>query len=259
MMSDSLGDRMKEFYEDRSRVKLLRRTPVIVRVDGRAFHTLTRKAEKPFDAHIVWAMLAAAKKVASEMQGFKLGYVQSDEASFLLTDFDTLQTDAWFDYNLQKIVSIAASIMSVEFNQGASFGSYQRLRGVVGINPVFDARAFNVPNLVEAANYFLWRAKDWERNSVSMFARSFFSHKQLHGKSRTETLAMLEAEGHRWNEVDERYRNGSWLYRGGFKGILDLTSVRPEFAGIDELVTKYASPPSEEEPLDYEGFDHPLR
>ena len=118
-MPDSLGDRMKSFYEDRSRVYLTRRTPVIVRVDGRAFHTLTKTADKPFDSHLIGVMTRAAIKTANDMQGFKLGYVQSDEASFLLLDTDTLTTEAWFDLNLQKIVSISASLMTAYFNRFA--------------------------------------------------------------------------------------------------------------------------------------------
>ena len=109
-MHSELGNRMKGNYEDRNRPYLTRRTPVIIRVDGRAFHTITKKADKPFDTRIIEAMLEAAMKTAQEMQGFKAGFVQSDEASFLLMDDDTNTTEAWFDYNQQKLVSISAAL-----------------------------------------------------------------------------------------------------------------------------------------------------
>ena len=58
----------------------MRRTPVIIRVDGRAFHTLTRKMERPFDYGFIRAMVSGARAVASDAQGCELAYVQSDEA-----------------------------------------------------------------------------------------------------------------------------------------------------------------------------------
>jgi tRNA(His) 5'-end guanylyltransferase len=96
-MNESLGDRMKDNYEDRYRIYLTRRTPVIIRLDGKAFHTLTSKCQRPFDQHFINSMLYASEETAKEMQGFKLAYVQSDEVSFLLTDYDNLDTEAWFD------------------------------------------------------------------------------------------------------------------------------------------------------------------
>jgi tRNA(His) 5'-end guanylyltransferase len=183
-------------------------------VDGRAFHTITRKAEKPFDALIVSAMLDAAMAVAREMQGFKAGFIQSDEASFLLMDDDTIATEAWFDYNQQKLVSISAALMTISFNMSPDYTMYMLEKGLQGksMRAVFDARAFSIPES-EMANYFLWRAKDWERNSISMYARSFYSHKELHGLRRAEVLTKLEADGHRWNELAPHLRNGSWLSR----------------------------------------------
>lgn len=245
---DSLGDRMKGNYEDRCRPYLLRRTPVIIRIDGRAFHTVLKKAEKPFDPRIVSGMLDAALSVAKEMQGFKAGFVQSDEASFLLMDNDTNTTEAWFDYNQQKLVSISAALMTGYF--GATVGWWDYSKGgkwhdglrVDARTPVFDARAFNVPDENEVANYFLWRAKDWERNSVSMFARAFYSHKQLHGKGRAATLEMLEADGHRWNELPAQLRNGSWLSGGTWTG-----DVKPTYADVSEWLTNILYPTSEDD------------
>lgn len=234
-MKDSLGDRMKSAYEDRCRPYLTRRVPVIVRVDGRAFHTITRKADKPFDSNIQSAMLSAAKAVAEDMQGFKAAYVQSDEASFLLMDDDTIATEAWFDYNQQKLVSISAALMTVGFNLSGDYALYLLEKNLQGrsMRAVFDARAFSIPE-GEVANYFLWRAKDWERNSISMFARSFYSHKELHGLSRTGVLAKLEADGHRWNELPLISTNGSWLN----KDLLYQHDILPNYESVSTWLNK---------------------
>ena len=115
-MSDSLGDRMKQQYEDRTRAMLPRRTYTVLRADGKAFHTFTRKCQKPYDVRLVEAIDAAALALCRGAQGACFGYVQSDEISVLLQDFGDIKTDAWFDGNLQKIVSVAASIVTAAFN-----------------------------------------------------------------------------------------------------------------------------------------------
>ncbi|MGD9158306.1 MAG: tRNA(His) guanylyltransferase Thg1 family protein [Desulfobacteraceae bacterium] len=131
---NSLGERMKENYEFRSRIKLARRIPVIIRLDGKAFHTLTRKCEKPFDDLFRNVMEETALALCREIQGVKCAYTQSDEISLLLTDFDRLGTEAWFDYNLQKITSVSAGIASVCFSK-----LWAEAEGI------FDSRAFNAP------------------------------------------------------------------------------------------------------------------
>ena len=196
-----LGDRMKG-YEAVSAGQLLRRVPVIVRVDGRAFHSL--KLEKPFDHVFISCMREAAELLAQEMQGFRLGYVASDEASFLLCDWDNVNTEPWFGYDLAKVISISAAAMTAEFNRTCDPHRDMSL---------FDSRAFNVP-LHDLPNYFLWRYQDWQRNSLSMYARSFFSHKQLHQKGREDMHEMLHGIGKNWaTDVAPIVRNGSFLVR----------------------------------------------
>lgn len=222
-MSDSLGDRMKQNYENPSRFYLTHRTPVIIRIDGRAFHTFTRNFEKPFSIRFIDAMVVAAMTVAGEMQGFKLGYIQSDEASFLLTDYDNLQTQPWFGYNKSKLESVSASIMT------AAFARCMRLVGVTDL-ATFDARAFNIPE-AEVANYFLWRAKDWARNSISMYAQAHFSHKELQGMNSAAMHEMLHGIGRNWAfDLMDDEKNGTFL-------MLDNTiaDVQPTFAEINTL------------------------
>lgn len=220
----ALGDRMKHNYEERSRHLLVRRMPVIVRVDGKAFHTYTRGMDKPFDQKLVTAMVEAAMTVADEMQGFKLAYIQSDEASFLLTDYDTLQTEAWFGYVKSKVETISASVMTAAFNYaiGDQINRFAH----------FDARAFNIPR-EEVANYFLWRAMDWERNSVSMYCGAFYSHKQMHGQGKADQHELLHKAGKNWaTDLSEQFRNGTFLVLDGAA----RTDVLPNYAGIAAIV-----------------------
>jgi tRNA(His) guanylyltransferase len=204
-MKDSLGDRMKS-YEAVYNHTLTPNSCVFIRVDGRAFHTFTKNLNKPFDMTFIQCMEKAAIKVSKEMQGFKLGYVQSDEATFMLTDFDTPQTQPWFNNELNKIVSLTASLMSVHFN--AYYFPYGPSKA--SNIPVFDARAFVVPK-DDAANVFIWRQKDWLRNSLNMYAQAFFSHKEMQGKKASDLHEMLHNKGLNWADLNPQVKNGSYI------------------------------------------------
>lgn len=228
---DSLGDRIKQ-YENVSRYFLTTRTPAIVRVDGRAFHSFTRGMAKPYDERLQLAMVTAAKEVAKDMQGFKVGYIQSDEASFVITDYDDINTQGWFNYNLSKMVSLAASIMSVHFNS-----AFVRLGGKLKKLQVFDARTFNIPEN-DIANYLLWRAKDWERNSLQMLARSNFSHRKLHKKRRSDMHEMLHEKGINWAaDVEPKFRNGVFICRKEGK-IAECYDVMAKYDHITDFLEK---------------------
>lgn len=198
-MKDNLGDRMKS-YEAVYNHTLTPNSCVFIRVDGRAFHTFTKNLNKPFDAKFMASMEHAAIQVAKEMQGFKLAYVQSDEATFMLTDFDTPQSQPWFANELNKLVSITASLMSVHFND--VFRSDKLA--------VFDARAFVVP-LDDAPNVFVWRQKDWLRNSLQMYCQSVFTHKAMQGKKTNDLHDMLYARGLNWAGLPNTVKNGIFI------------------------------------------------
>lgn len=230
--SDSLGDRIKLNYEDRAKTQLLRRTPVIIRVDGKAFHTFTRGLQRPYDEDLIECMAHAAKATARQLQGFKMGFIQSDEASFLLTDYDDLTTDAWFDYKVQKMCSIAASTMTAYFNH--LWGGYWDLRKEETGPPrlaMFDARCFNIPE-AEISNYFLWRSLDWNRNSLQMMAQANFSQKELHGQNRQALHDLLYTVDLNWaTDTTEQQRNGTWLSKTG-----DFVySIQPDYNSINEF------------------------
>jgi hypothetical protein len=223
-----LGERMK-MYEHVWRHKLIRRMPVIIRVDGKAFHTFTKGLNKPFDDIFMDAMQATAEYLVREIQGCKFAYVQSDEISLLLTDYDTYDTEAWFDNNIQKMVSVTAAKASAFFNQrfGLCYVDYavvskpegtfdsayaHRVLEAGSMLPVFDARAFNLDK-DEVCNYFIWRQEDCIKNSISMIARTHFSDKELHGKSTVERKKMLEEKDVFINDKYEKFKlRGTAVY-----------------------------------------------
>lgn len=197
-MSDSIGDRMKDQYENRTRAYLPRRTYTIIRVDGRAFHSYTRKLERPFDLGFMNRMDQTAAKMCMEISGARLAYVQSDEISILLTDFETAQTQAWLDGNVQKMASIAASMATVYFGGDAQF----------------DARVFTIPDPVEVENYFIWRQQDATRNSIQMAAYAHFSHQSLH-KVDTDQMQerLFQEKGINWNDYPDGCKRGRCVVR----------------------------------------------
>ena len=213
-MKDELGDRIKSFYEDRYRFYLTRRTPVIIRLDGNAFHTFTKGLEKPFDKDFMLIMQKTCKYLCENIQGCVGGYVQSDEISLLLIDYKNLNSDAWFDYNLQKIVSIAAAKATLAFNKYVDYVAYTddspRCWEYRMDKATFDARAFNIPE-EEVCNYFIWRQKDATRNSINSLAQAHFSHSKLQGKSLSEVQDMLINIGINWNDLPTEQKRGSFI------------------------------------------------
>jgi tRNA(His) guanylyltransferase len=197
-MIDDLGDRMKE-YENVTRNCLTRRTPVIIRIDGKAFHTFTAGCNKPFDALISSAMNAVCRELFNHAQNCKLIYTQSDEISLLLVDYGKLEVEPWFGNNIQKIVSVLASVATATFN-----ANYKHPNGKFAL---FDARAFNIP-ADDVCNYFLWRQQDCMRNSISVTARSHFSQKQLSGKSGPQMIQMMADKGFNYSDIELGYRQG---------------------------------------------------
>ena len=219
---DSLGDRMKENYENRAKTYLVRRMPVIIRLDGKAFHTFTRGMKKPYDEIFHNTMNATMKYLCENIQGCKLGYTQSDEITLLLTDYDTLDTDAWFDNNVQKICSVSASMATMAFNKtlleicqdmdssllGREDSQYlNTIYPKAGI-AMFDSRCFNIPE-DEVTNCFIWRQQDATRNAIQMLGQCNFSHKELQNKSCSDIQDMLMLQkGINFNDMPIEFKRG---------------------------------------------------
>lgn len=229
--NDSLGDRMKG-YENISRAYLTRRVPVIIRLDGKAFHTFTRGLDKPFDKSLMKIMQLTMHYLCSNIQGCVFGYTQSDEITLVLTDYATIKTDAWFGYNVQKMASVSASMATMEFNR-LFRKEFEDM--VLEWNPdrkditlledrlaklqdkqftaCFDARCFSIP-VDEVCNCLIWRQQDATRNSIEAVGQANFSHKQLMGKSCNEIQDMLFKEkGVNWNDFPTDCKRGSACYR----------------------------------------------
>lgn len=189
-----LGDRMKA-YEETFRNVLPVRMPAVIRLDGKAFHTLTRECPRPFDERLRTCLVEAARASLDDIPG-RMAYQQSDEVSILLIDYNRFDTEQWFKGVVQKIVSVAASMMGVEFSTRWGKPGY------------FDARVFVVPER-DIKNYFIWRQRDAMRNAVSMAAQSKFSPKQLHGKHSDEMIGMLKENGILFDQYPAWFRYGS--------------------------------------------------
>jgi tRNA(His) 5'-end guanylyltransferase len=216
-MKDVLGSRMKDFFENRTKTKLVRKCPVVIRLDGKTFGKFTRGFERPFDENLINMMDQAALYLCQEIQGAKMAYVQSDEISILLTDFDTPETQAWFDYSGQKMTSVSASFATSSFNKELLkyyFDTKDMGEMLMAIENKdlkfanFDSRVFSVPREEDVIDYFIWRMKDAEKNSISMLAQSLFSHKSLDGVSGRDKIEMCQAKGVDWNEMPSGQRFG---------------------------------------------------
>ena len=235
-MYDELRIRMKTFYEQIPKIKLIRRMPVIMRLDGKAFHTFTKGFKKPFDEILIKTMQETTKYLCENIQGCVLGYTQSDEISLLLVDYKKLNSDAWFDYEVQKMCSIAASMVTMIFNKEliknikeydikcSSMIQYvelqklhndyiKELNKAAEKGAMFDARCFNIPK-EEVTNYIYWRQLDASRNSVQMVGQANFSHKELKNKSCNDIQDMLMIqEGINWNDFPVYQKRGTCVIK----------------------------------------------
>ena len=224
-VKDELGTRMKEFYESVPKTRLVRRMPVAIRLDGKAFHTFTRGFEKPFDEVLGKSMRETMKYLCENIQGCVLGYTQSDEITLILVDYQNLNSCAWFDYEVQKMCSIAASMATMAFNKfftknvnyfemthehDDTINEYcTTLVNAAEKGAMFDARCFNIPK-EEVCNLIYWRQLDATRNSIQMVGQANFSHKELQNKSCNTIQEMLFAEkGINWNDYPTYLKRGS--------------------------------------------------
>jgi tRNA(His) guanylyltransferase len=208
---DALGSRMKK-YEYVTRFSLPPRTYTVLRVDGRAFHTWTRGLARPYDTDFIDCMDAAAISLCEDISGSQFAFVQSDEISVLAVDFADIKSQPWFDGNIQKWASVGAAISGAAFNFRVSEFMAFKPSGKLGAtkkpNAMFDARVFTIPDFVEVENYFVWRQKDAERNSVTMLAQAYASHKQLQNKNTSQRHEIIHAAGDNWAKHPVGFKHG---------------------------------------------------
>lgn len=233
MDKTDIGKRMKA-YEAIHKNFLMRRQPVIIRLDGKAFHGFTKGFDKPFDDELIVAMQRTMKYLCENIQGCVLGYTQSDEITLVLCDYQKYDTDAWFGYNVQKMVSISASMATFAFNREiknamielsikdypAFVAKNDRVMSNLQKGALFDARCFTL-SVVEVNNCLLWRQQDATRNSIQALAQSLYSHKKLEGIN-TKQLQdkMFEEKGVNWNDLPTVKKRGScciYVPQGGWQ------------------------------------------
>jgi tRNA(His) guanylyltransferase len=202
-----LGERMKG-YERATHIELTRRMPLIIRIDGKAFHSYTKGLDRPFDPGFVKAMHGTAQNLFDSIDGSVMAYTQSDEISLVLVDYNKFATAPWFGKDLQKVVSVSASMATYFFGLRSFEWLVQRLG-----DPrmaTFDSRAFVIPR-EEVGNYFVWRQQDAIRNSLLSLAQAHFSHTTLQGMRRDALLAMLADAGHPWEDLPLHLQRGTTI------------------------------------------------
>lgn len=258
-VKDDLGLRMKTFYEQVPKTKLMRRCPALIRIDGKAFHTFTRGFKRPFDDILIKTMQETTKYLCENIQGCVLGYTQSDEITLVLVDYKKLTSSAWFDYEVQKMCSIAASMATMAFNKcftanvkefGYNNGEHfdmsshdgqqksqllQSYRIAIDKGAMFDARCFNIPK-EEVTNCIYWRQLDASRNSIQMVGQANFSHKDLQNKACNDIQDMLMTQkGINWNDLPTYQKRGSCVVKEEYYAYID------EHGMIEELDSSESS------------------
>jgi tRNA(His) 5'-end guanylyltransferase len=226
---DMLGDRMKA-YEAVTQNYLMKKTPVIIRLDGRAFHTFTKQITSqndesmlvsPFSVKLHRVMVQTVIDLMGSIQNAKFGYTQSDEITIVLVDYNDIKTEQWFNGNIQKIVSSSAADATKFFN--INFAEEFSYTSIANATAVFDSRVFNVPSHTEIENNIIWRQNDASRNSISMYSRHFFSQKELHKKSCNDMKEMLYGINKRWEDLP------TWMRRGTAALHKQYQPITPDF------------------------------
>jgi len=234
--SDSLGDRMKG-YESVWATQLPGRMPVILRLDGKAFHSYTRDLSRPWCPELSEVMDITAQKLCQEIQGAQIAYVQSDEISILVHGYKTFESQPWFDGKIQKMVSVSAAIASATFTSES-----WRLRDPGDSVPnkasltrpaYFDSRVYVLPES-EVCNAFLWRQQDATRNSIQMLARSLYSHKELDHKNTAQLQELCFQKGQNWNDIPTRHKRGRCIVKETYT-VADENVTRTRWAVDNEI------------------------
>ena len=210
MKKDDFGDRMQDYEAAETKRLFMPLLPIYARIDGRCFSRFTHGLDRPFDLRITHAMVRTTKFLVEETHA-RIGYTQSDEIS-LVWQQDRYDSEVFFGGKVRKMVSVLAGLATARFNHlcFADGALRERVRRTL---PVFDCRVFPLPNRTEAANAFLWREKDATRNAIGMAARSFYPHKQLHGKTGSEMQELLFRKGRNFNDDPAFFKRGTFVRR----------------------------------------------
>ncbi len=204
---DSLGDRQKGYEMAEAGRQLIPLLPIMVRLDGKAFHTFTQGLTRPYDQGMS-TLMGETTKYLVEQTGALLGYTQSDEITLVIYQ-DNTKSQVFFNGRIQKLTSVIASMCTAYFNSHLDIWVPDKKDQIA----LFDCRVWNVPTLTEAANAVLWRELDATKNAITMAASTFYSHKKLDGKNGKEKQEMLFARGVNFNDYPSFFKKGTYFLR----------------------------------------------
>lgn len=240
-MKDSLGDRMKQ-YESITRTSLIPKVPTIIRLDGKAFHTYTKRFKRPFDDILIDAMDETAIYLCSKIQGAKFAYVQSDEITIFMSDMGSIEANMWYDGNIQKITSVSASMATAAFNKFMILNELEKNNGIASdiIDQLqfaeFDSRVFQIPSVHELVNCVLWRQQDASRNSISSVAQSLYSPKELHKVNTDGMQELIFQKGINWNDYDPKLKRGRFIDKVTYVNGINVNYIPAQEIALDDIV-----------------------
>ena len=260
---EKLSEKMKRL-ENVTNISLELKKPVIMRLDGRAFSKYTKGLDKPFDIDLSEVFQWVAYELKGQLDNVKFIYSQSDEISILMTDWTNENTEAWFKYRVQKMVSVASSITSALFNSKVEDVINKYVDRVADIDEarfkvtdeltrdekkyfvwkgkqykaVFDCRVFNV-ELEDVVPYFIYRQKDAMRNSIQTLAQVYFSPNELKNKNQSDMKQMiLERTGIVYDDLPNLQKVGFTIYKNDYNEWI-LDKEIPEFMINRDYISKY--------------------
>jgi tRNA(His) 5'-end guanylyltransferase len=194
---------MKEYESIEAKRTLVPGLPVCIRLDGRAFHNVTKNCLRPFDAELREVMCRVTTALMEECNAV-IGYTQSDEITLILKPMAHIG-DYYFGGRIQKICSSLAAVASVEFNYLVHDAEFTKLEPRIGKRKAyFDCRAWNVPHMDFAALVLSWRQADSIKNAISMIAQTLYPHKELLNKNSDDKLEMIKKAGYKmkWSPTE---------------------------------------------------------
>lgn len=217
MKNDKLGDRMKRYEMEEAGRRLMPNLPIMARLDGRAFHSFTAGMERPFSRKFSNCMVETAAALV-EVFHADLAYTQSDEISLMWRNDDPFR-EMPFDGRFQKWTSLLSAEASVAFYQAMLKHIPEKADGRRG-RPTLDCRVWQLPNMVEVYNTFVWREDDATRNSLQMAAQAHYSHHELHGVASPGLHDLLYSKGINWDEYPAFFKRGTYLARRPYQRYL---------------------------------------
>jgi tRNA(His) guanylyltransferase len=219
MSKDTLGNRIKRYEMEEAGRRMMPNLPIMARLDGAAFHTFTKGMERPYALNLTRCMIATARKLV-EKYNADLAYTQSDEISLFWLNNDPF-VPMLFDGRQQKWISRLAATASVAFNRACDV----LLPTKANLDPEFDCRVWQFPNLDEVYNGFVWREDDATRNSLQMAAQSHYSQKELHKAASPKLHDLLYAKGINWNDYPAFFKRGTYIARRKYERVMTAAEL----------------------------------